>query len=41
VDPFLRVEKYIEWLVTHPVAELSRAQRFLRFLWTLVRTSQL
>jgi membrane protein len=37
VDPFLRVEKYIEWLVTHPVAELSRAQRFLRFLVDLVR----
>jgi membrane protein len=37
VDPLLRLETYLEWLIAHPVAELSRAQRFLRFAVDLVR----
>jgi membrane protein len=37
VDPLVRLESYIEWLIAHPVAELSRAQRFLRFVVDLVR----
>lgn len=37
MDPLLRLQSYLEWLVTHPVAELSRAQRFLRFAVDLVR----
>jgi len=37
VDPLVRLQRYLEWLVTHPVAELSRAQRFLRFAVNLVR----
>ena len=37
VDPLVRLQRYIEWLIGHPVAELSRAQRFLRFLVDLVR----
>ncbi len=37
MDPLARLQRYIEWLVGHPVAELSRAQRFLRFLVDLVR----
>ncbi len=32
-----RLQSYLEWLITHPVAELSRAQRFLRFAVDLVR----
>ena len=32
-----RVRDYIEWLISHPVAELSRAQRFLRFAVDLTR----
>ena len=37
VDPLVRLQSYLEWLITHPVAELSRAQRFLRFAVDLVR----
>ena len=37
VDPLVRLQSYIEWLIAHPVAELSRAQRFLRFVVDLVR----
>jgi membrane protein len=37
VDPLLRLESYIEWLISHPVAELSQAQRRLRFTLDLVR----
>jgi len=37
VDPLLRLTAYLEWLIAHPVAELSRAQRFLRFSVDLVR----
>jgi membrane protein len=37
VDPLLRLESYLEWLIAHPVAELNRAQRFLRFAVDLVR----
>ncbi len=32
-----RARDYIEWLISHPVAELSRAQRFLRFAVDLTR----
>jgi membrane protein len=37
VDPLVRLQGYIEWLISHPVAELSRAQRFLRFVVDLAR----
>jgi membrane protein len=37
VDPLVRLQSYLEWLVSHPVAELSRAQRFLRFAVDLAR----
>jgi len=37
VDPLVRIQRHIEWLIGHPVAELSRAQRFLRFVVDLVR----
>jgi membrane protein len=37
VDPFLRLQGYFEWLIGHPVAELNRAQRYLRFAVDLVR----
>jgi membrane protein len=37
VDPLVRLQRYIEWLISHPVAELNRAQRFLRFLVDLSR----
>jgi membrane protein len=37
VDPLVRLQSYLEWLIAHPVAELSRAQRFLRFAVDLVR----
>ena len=37
VDPLVRLQSYIEWLIAHPVAELSRAQRFLRFVVDLAR----
>ena len=37
VDPLVRLQSYLEWLIGHPVAELSRAQRFLRFAVDLVR----
>jgi len=37
VDPLVRLQSYLEWLVSHPVAELNRAQRFLRFAVDLVR----
>ena len=32
-----RVRDYVEWLISHPVAELSRAQRALRFAVDLSR----
>ena len=37
MDPLVRLKSYIEWLIGHPVAELNRAQRFLRFVVNLVR----
>jgi membrane protein len=37
VDPLVRLEAYIDRLVSRPVAELSRAQRGLRFLVDLTR----
>jgi membrane protein len=37
MDPVVRLQLYIEWLISHPVAELSRAQRSLRFTVDLVR----
>ena len=37
MDPLARLQSYLEWLIAHPVAELSRAQRFLRFAVDLVR----
>jgi membrane protein len=37
LDPLVRFQSYLEWLITHPVAELNRAQRFLRFTVDLVR----
>ena len=40
VDPLVQLQRYIEWLIGHPVAELSRAQRFLRFLVDLVRQAK-
>ncbi len=37
MDPLVRLTSYLEWLVTHPIAELSRAQRSLRYVVNLVR----
>jgi membrane protein len=37
MDPLVRLTSYLEWLVTHPTAELSRAQRSLRYVVNLVR----
>ena len=37
MDPLVRLQSYLEWLISHPVAELNRAQRFLRFAVDLVR----
>jgi membrane protein len=37
VDPLVRMQRYFEWLIAHPTAELNRAQRFLRFTVDLVR----
>jgi len=37
VDPLARASAYLEWLIDRPVAELSRAQRFLRFAVDLTR----
>jgi membrane protein len=37
VDPLVRAQSYLEWLITHPVAELNRVQRSLRFTVELVR----
>jgi len=31
------VQRYLQWLIAHPVTELSRAQRFLRFAVDLAR----
>jgi len=39
MDPIVRVEEYLKWLVSRPVAELSRWQRRLRFLVDLARHS--
>jgi membrane protein len=37
MDPLARLGRYIDWLISHPVAELSRAQRYLRFAVDLTR----
>jgi membrane protein len=37
MDPIVRLEEYLKWLVSRPVAELSRWQRRLRFVVDLVR----
>ncbi len=37
MDPLVRLQSYLHWLVSHPVAELTRAQRSLRFSVNLVR----
>jgi membrane protein len=37
MDPVVRLQSYFEWLISHPVAELSQAQRRLRFTVDLVR----
>jgi membrane protein len=37
MDPLVRLQSYLEWLISRPVAELSRAQRFLRFAVDLAR----
>jgi membrane protein len=37
MDPLVRARAYLEWLLSRPVAELSRAQRFLRFAVDLTR----
>lgn len=37
MDPLARVQSYLEWLISRPVAELSRAQRWLRFAIDLTR----
>jgi membrane protein len=37
MDPLVRLQSYLDWLISHPVAELSRAQRFLRFAVDLTR----
>src|SRR5512139_2562094 len=39
MDPIVRLEEYLDWLVSRPVAELSRWQRRLRFLVDLARHS--
>ena len=37
MDPIARLEAYIDWLVSRPMAELSRAQRWLRLAVDLTR----
>jgi membrane protein len=37
MDPFVRLSAYFDRLVSRPVAELSRAQRWLRFMVDLTR----
>ena len=37
MDPIARLEAYLEWLISRPIAELNRAQRGLRFVVDLVR----
>ncbi len=37
MDPIARASAYLEWLTSRPIAELSRAQRRLRFAVDLVR----
>jgi membrane protein len=37
MDLLARIRDYVEWLISHPVAELSRAQRALRFAVDLSR----
>lgn len=39
MDPIVRLEAYLDWLVSRPVAELTRWQRRLRFLVDLARHS--
>ena len=39
MDPIVRLEAYFDWLVSRPIAELSRWQRRLRFLVDLARHS--
>ncbi len=37
MDPVARLAAYFEWLISRPVAELNRAQRWLRFAADLTR----
>ncbi len=37
VDPVARLQAYLDWLINRPIAELNRAQRWLRYLVDLVR----
>lgn len=37
MDPVARLTAYFEWLISRPVAELNRAQRWLRFAADLTR----
>src|SRR5262245_2845172 len=37
MDPLVRLQSYLQWLDSHPVAELSHAQRRLRVAVNLVR----
>ena len=37
MDPIARLEAYLDWLVSRPTAELSRAQRWLRLAVDLTR----
>ncbi len=37
MDPLLRLQAYLEWLINRPIAELNRAQRGLRYVVDLVR----
>ena len=39
MDPIVRLEAYLDWLASRPIAELSRWQRRLRFLVDLARHS--
>src|SRR5512143_4319328 len=37
MDPVARLTAYFEWLISRPVAQLNRAQRWLRFSADLTR----
>lgn len=39
MDPIARLHEYLDWLINRPVAELNRAQRWLRYAVDLVRHS--